>query len=316
MNGGGPCCRSMPMMGTIVTIEAPYAGTDLSRIERRRQAISRAFEWFANVEASCSRFDPESELRQLSARVGRPVPVSDLLYQAVQFALALAERTSGAFDPAIGHVMEDRGFNREYSTGALIRSSVERDSHATFRDVRLDPGRKAITLQRSLVLDLGAVAKGMAVDLAARELQEFEDFSIDAGGDLYLGGCNASGEPWCIGIRHPRRDGEIIDVVRVSDLAVCTSGDYERRNPDGNREHHIMHPETGASPRETASVTVLGPNAMLADAVATAVFVLGPAQGIELLNDLELDGLIISPALERYETAGMKDYRIGSPAVL
>jgi thiamine biosynthesis lipoprotein len=303
-------------MGTIVTIEAPYAGTDSSGIERRRQAISRGFDWFASVEARCTRFDPGSELMQLTAQVGRPVRVSDLLYQAVQFALALAERTGGAFDPAIGHVMEDRGFNREYSSGALIRSSIQSGSHATFRDVQLDPDRQAITLRRPLVLDLGAVAKGMAIDLAAKELQEFEDFSIDAGGDLYLGGRNAKGEPWCIGIRHPRRDGEIIDVVRVSDRAVCTSGDYERRNPDEHGEHHIMHPETGTSPRETASVTVLGPNAMLADAVATAVFVLGPTQGMELLNNLELDGLIISPELQRYETAGMRDYRIGSPAVL
>jgi thiamine biosynthesis lipoprotein len=77
-----------------------------------------------------------------------------------------------------------------------------------------------------------------------------------------------------------------------------------------------MHPDTGNSPRETASVTVLGPNAMLADAVATAVFVLGPTQGMDLLNELELDGLIVSPELQLYETAGMKDYRIGTPAIL
>ena len=78
------------------------------------------------------------------------------------------------------------------------------------------------------MLDLGAVAKGMAVDAAARELAVCGDFAIDAGGDLYLGGVNRNGEPWRVGIRHPRRDGELIEAVTVSDRAVCTSGDYER----------------------------------------------------------------------------------------
>ena len=253
---------------------------------------------------------------QLANQAGRPVPVSDLLFQAVQFALALAARTDGAFDPAIGHVMEERGINREYSTGNVVRSSIDSRVRATFRDVKLDPDLKTVTLLRPLILDLGAVAKGMAIDLAAQELREFENFSIDAGGDLYLGGLNAEGEPWRIGIRHPRLDDEIIDVLRVSESAVCTSGDYERRHPNETSEHHIVDPDTGTSPSKTASVTVVGPNAMLADAVATAVFVLGPTEGIELLNDLGLDGLIISPALDRYETAGMKGYRIGNRAVL
>ena len=312
----GPCCRSVPLMGTIVTIEVPYAGDDPSEIELRRQAVARGFDWFAYAETHCTRFDSRSELMELSKQVGRPVPVSDLLFQAVQFALTLAASTDGAFDPAIGHEMEDRGFNREYRTGKVVRSSVDSSARATFRDVELDADLKTITLLRPLVLDLGAVAKGMAIDLAAQELRQFENFSIDAGGDLYLAGLNTEGEPWRIGIRHPRLDGEIIDVLGVSDRAVCTSGDYERRHPNESSEHHIVDPGTGTSPSETASVTVVGPNAMLADAVATAVFVLGPTQGIALLNDLGLDGLIISPGLDRYETAGMKEYRIGNPAVL
>ena len=94
--------------------------------------------------------------------------------------------------------------------GRSIRTDLEPGCSVSYRDVRLDPDRKTITLLRPLILDLGAVAKGLAIDLAARELRPFENFAVDAGGDLYLGGCSANGEPWSIGIRHPRRDNELI----------------------------------------------------------------------------------------------------------
>src|SRR5689334_10735631 len=141
----GPCRRSVPLMGTIVTIEVPYAGDDPSEIDSRRQAVARGFDWFAYVETQCTRFDSGSELMQLAKQVGRPVPVSDLLFQAVQFALALAAKTGGAFDPAIGHVMEERGFNRQYSTGNVVRSSIDSSVRATVRDVELDPDLKTAT---------------------------------------------------------------------------------------------------------------------------------------------------------------------------
>jgi thiamine biosynthesis lipoprotein len=158
-------------------------------------------------------------------------------------------------------------------------------------------------LRRPLTLDLGAVAKGLAVDAAARELAPFQDFAINAGGDLYLGGANPQGTPWAVGIRHPRRDRELIASLRVSNQAVCTSGDYERHAPDGG--HHILDPRTGRSAHTVASATVVADGALLADALATAAFVLGPKDGIDLLNRMGVDGLIVTPELERYETRGL-----------
>jgi thiamine biosynthesis lipoprotein len=156
------------------------------------------------------------------------------------------------------------------------------------------------------------VVKGLAVDTAARELRPFRDFAIDAGGDLYLGGSNPQGAPWCVGIRHPRRDRELIDSLRVSNKAVCTSGDYERQTPaDVSRSHdaghHILDPRTGESPHSVASVTVVAPGAMLADALATAAFVLGPEEGMSLLNRMGVEGLIVTPELERHQTRGFRD---------
>jgi thiamine biosynthesis lipoprotein len=240
--------------------------------------------------------------------VGVRVPVSTILFEAVQFALAVAEESDGAFDPTVGYAMESLGFNREYRTGQTIRTPVDSNGSVSYRDVRLDAERQTITLLRPLILDLGAVAKGLAVDLAVRELQSFKNFAINAGGDLYLGGCNSTGEPWSIGIRHPRKDGELIHSIRVSNRAVCTSGDYEKRTAANEQGHHILDPRTRSSANAVASVTVIAPTAMLADALATAAFVLGPADGIRLFHRLGVDGLIISPTLELYATRGFREY--------
>jgi FAD:protein FMN transferase len=300
--------RTVTLMGTFVTIHVVGHESDPQSTMHREEAVERAFGWFCRVEECCTRFEAQSELTQLATQVGVPVRVSTILYEAVQFALAVAEESEGAFDPTVGYAMETRGFNREHRTGKTIRTALDSSIPVSYRDVRLDADRKTITLLRPMILDLGAVAKGLAVDLAARELQPFQNFAIDAGGDLYLGGCNPDGQPWSIGIRHPRSDNELIHALRVSNRAVCTSGDYERRSAAEEQGHHILDPRRGSSANAAASVTVIAPTAMLADALATAAFVLGPADGIQLFDRLGVDGLIISPALERYATRGMRDY--------
>lgn len=284
-------------MGTVVTIQVASEGAEA--------AVERAFGWFHEIEARCTRFQAGSELMRLSGQVGVPVAASPILYEAVRFALLVAEESGGAFDPTVGHRMETRGYNREHRSGKLIRTAMACEGDVCYRDVELDPDRRTILVRRPLTLDLGAVAKGLAVDTAARELEPFEDFAIDAGGDLYLGGLSPQGEPWSIGIRHPRRSDEMIARLRVSNQAVCTSGDYERRASIPGPEHHILDPRTGASPPAVASATVVAPGAMLADALATAAFVLGPEEGIRFLTRMGVEGLIVTPELERYETQGL-----------
>jgi FAD:protein FMN transferase len=287
--------RTETVMGTLVTIQVVRPGAG--------DAIDRAFGWFHEIEARCTRFNPDSELMKLTGQPGVPVPASAILFEAVRFALLIAEESGGAFDPTIGHLMESRGFNREHRTGTAIHTAIPSGDPATYRDVELEPERRTITLHRPLTLDLGAVAKGLAIDTAARELASFQDFAIDAGGDLYLAGCNPHGLPWTVGIRHPRLEGELIASLHVSNQAVCTSGDYERPAPAGEG-HHILDPRTGASPHAVASATVVAPGAMLADALATAAFVLGPEEGIPFLDRMGVQGLIVTPQLERYETRG------------
>lgn len=248
-------------MGTIVTIHVLQSDSDA--------AIQRAFGWFHEIESRCSRFRGESELMQLSSQLGVPVPVSPIVFEALRFAIMVSEESGGAFDVSAGR----------------------------FREIALDPERQTVTFRSAVELDLGAVAKGLAVDMAARELDAFEDFAIDAGGDLYLSGCNPEGSPWSVGIRHPRAESGLLCSLHVSRQAVCTSGDYERGA-------HILDPRTRVPAAKTASATVIADRAMLADALATAAFVLGPVEGIPFLERMGVEGLIVTPELDRYQTKG------------
>lgn len=291
----GGSVRTEVLMGTVVSISVLARGADAE--------VEQAFEWFRRVEAACSRFNPSSELMQLVSRVGIPTPASPILYETVQFALAVAAETGGAFDPTMGAAMETRGFTREYSTGERRGGRVAGDASVSYRDVELDAERRTITICRPMILDLGAVAKGLAVDTAAQALARFEDFVVDAGGDLFLSGRNSEGEPWSVGIRHPRLHDAMIETLRISNRAVCTSGDYERMDDAGARAPHIVDPRTHEDATAAASVTVIAPTAMLADALATTAFVLGPREGVAMLERAGVQGVIYSAALERFATA-------------
>lgn len=304
--------QTAALMGTTVTIHVVGAEAD----EARKASIARAFEWFRRVEECCTRFDRRSELMRLTERVGEAVSVTPLLFEAVRFALEVARASDGAFDPTVGHLQEKRGFNRHYLTGDTVNSNLGPDyaedssgNLASYRSVRLNKARRTITLLRPLVLDLGAVAKGFAVDLAARELAAFAGAAVDAGGDVYARGVSSSGGPWRIGIRHPRSPGQLIDIVVVSNSAVCTSGDYECPAAESDAGHHIIDPRTGNSPDAFASLTVIAPTAMAADALGTAAFVLGPSRGLTFLGEQGINGVGITRTLQSVETPGFSRYR-------
>jgi thiamine biosynthesis lipoprotein len=288
--------RTEVLMGTLVTIEVVPPGAE--------RAIERAFEWFRTIEAVCTRFDAESELNRLAAQPGIPVAASPILFEAIQFALHVAEESGGAFDPTVGLHLHRRGFDREHRTRRRLTPPPDAvDDDVSYRDVVVDAEQRTVTVRRPLMLDLGAVAKGLAIDTAARELQAFQHFAIDAGGDLYLAGENADGAPWSVGIRHPRATDAMIASVRVRDAAVCTSGDYERPAVAGEG-HHLIDPRSGESATSVASVSVIADSAMLADALATAAFVLGPADGPAFLERLGVAGLSITPDLQCTRTSG------------
>jgi thiamine biosynthesis lipoprotein len=300
-----PAVATTVRMDTMITIHAAATSDDAVF-----QAMARrAFAWFDEVERVCSRFDPNSEVMQLAPLAGTPVRVSPILAETLGFALEVARMTRGAFDPTIGVALERRGFNRHYVTGNRVSTTFAGERAPTYRDVQLDRQNQTVTLRRPLVLDLGAVAKGFAIDLAARELRSIEHFSIDAGGDIFAAGHGPTSDRWRIGIQHPRDPDAVFDTLAVSDVAVCTTGDYERRVPDTSEEHHVIDARTGTSPQSLASVTVVAPNAMLADALSTAAFILGAECGSRLLQQQGLVGLFVSSDLRSVQTPGFGQFK-------
>jgi thiamine biosynthesis lipoprotein len=293
-------------MDTTVTVRIVAPPED----PRATAAAAEAFAWFAEVEARCSRFDPGSELRALAEHPGEPFPASPVLFEAMRFACAVAEQTGGAFDPAIGARQQARGLDRNYRTGRAepwTDPSPAPAEEATWRDIALDPNSRTITLKRPLLPDLGAVAKGMAVDLAARAIAgAFSDFVVDAGGDLFASGMSPSGEPWRVGLRHPRLPGAVAAVLQVAGAAVCSSGDYLREAAGG---HHILDPLHGQAATEAIACTVVAPSAMMADALATAAFVLGPRAGVSWLQAQGVEGMLTAPDLSQHATAGFARLR-------
>jgi thiamine biosynthesis lipoprotein len=285
-------------MDTVINVQV--VGSSAAACERR---LGRALGWFHHVERICSRFEEGSEVRRLARRTGRPVAVSPVLFAALRFAVTLAQLTDGAFDPTVGAEMERRGFDRNYRTGRRVSTPAVRPGAASYRDIALDERRKTVLLRRPILLDLGAVAKGLAVDLAARELDGLPGFAIDAGGDVYVRGVAPAGDLWRVGIRHPRREGALWGVVRLRRGAVCTSGSYARRLPHAG--HHLLDARTRGASDGVVSATVIAPTAMAADALASAAFVLGPQRGLQLLEREGVVGLLLTPTLRAYRTRGV-----------
>ncbi len=293
--------RTSTLMGTVVSIRVNLPDTWKSTRVAAKAAIAEGFHWFAQVEGTCSRFEPQSELSALSQIVGAPMPVSELLFELLQFAVGVAARSDGAFDPTVGGAMSARGFTHHYRTGAEYAPEEPADERASYRDLVLSIDDRTVTLLRPLILDLGAIAKGMAIDLAATALQGFESFCVDAGGDVAVGRVNAAGAPWSVGIKHPRAPTTLIATVSASDMAVCTSATYERG------EHLVDPREPGNTQGERTndallSATVVAPSAMVADALSTAAFVLGAVEGIALLEREGVHGLLVCHDLSTVTT--------------
>jgi thiamine biosynthesis lipoprotein len=271
-------------------------------------AIHRAFEAFRCVEETCSRFDPESELSSLTRQIERPMKVSPILFEAIRFAWEVAHLTQGVFDPTIGHTMESYGFNRHYLTGQISNFSIDKAASISYLDIVLDESEQTVMLLKPLVLDLGAVAKGLAIDLAQKELNGFEGIMINAGGDIFVGGLNEREEPWLVGIQHPSHKDDIICALKLTNAAICTSGSYERVSSKTVNSHHLIDPLSGKSVHHMVSCTVIAPYAMMADAFSTAAFILGSEKGLAQLENVGLDGLCILNSLEMHMTKEMKGY--------
>ncbi len=268
--------RTIPLMGTIAEIQIVH-GDERFAVDAIDAAISE-LRW---VESTMTRFRSDSDIGRANLGAGRDaVRVTAESGAVIATALRVALVSDGRFDPAIGAASELWDVLNRHEPPAADR--VERlAARNMWRkvDVSADAGSDGALVRfndSDLRLDLGAIAKGYAIDRAADVLRRrgVRHAIITVGGDLYALGRSPEGEPWTVGIRSPHDRDELVSTLHVSDRAVATSGDYERFfSWRGHRYHHLIDPLT-AAPRSTSfhSATVLADHCMDADAAATAVF--------------------------------------------
>ncbi|MCX7973076.1 MAG: FAD:protein FMN transferase, partial [Candidatus Aminicenantes bacterium] len=189
-------------------------------------------------------------------------------------AKKIYEDSEGAFDLTVGILAEIWGF-RSKSYRLPEKEEITRALKFVGMD-KIKEEETSLNIPEGIILDWGGIAKGWGVDqafLALKEIGINQGF-INAGGDLICWGKNPENKAWRIGLKHPRRSG-FLGVIEISDLAVATSGDYQRFfEVQGQRYHHIFNPQTGYPARGKQSVTVIGPKTTICDALATAIFVL------------------------------------------
>jgi thiamine biosynthesis lipoprotein len=293
-------------MDTIAEIKV--VGDDGKKIKR---AIQDAFKKMRYIESVMNFYDPNSETSKINKYAGKKyVEVSYEMCEILQEALKYSKLTDGAFDVTIGSLSKLWNFGSA-KVPPPKEDIIDNTLLVNYRDLKLNINRREILLTREgMKIDLGGIAKGYAVEQAAKVLKDAgcKNFLINLGGNIKAVGTNPWGMPWKIGVRHPRQKGNILTVLKLhGNMAVATSGDYERYFIyEGHRYHHILDPKSGYPVSNGCiSVTIITASAFIADILSTAVFVLGHKAGMDLIDELEgVEGIIVTDH-ETFLSAGI-----------
>ncbi len=255
-----------------------------------------------SLEGVLSRTREDTDIAKLNAADGAPVTLSDEGAKLLSTALDLSAATNGAYDPTVAPLTDLWGIGTEHEQvpaqsdiDAALKTVGTQHVHISGDSVQLDRGSK---------IDFGGIAKGYAADLCADILKDADaDGLLVLGGNIYAVGTN-EGKDWNIGIADPDEPSDTVAAVAVHDMSVVTSGDYERYfEQDGVRYHHIFDPATGyPAASGLRSVTVIDENSTRADALTTALFVMGADEGRAYCEDNGIAAVFITSDRQVFTT--------------
>jgi thiamine biosynthesis lipoprotein len=303
-------------MGTSYSVKLVAPGANLDRQALGAKLSARLDE----INGTMSTYLPDSELSRFNTRNSTDwETVSKELCNLVSDALVLSDRTGGAFDVTVGPLVNLWGFGpdgnvaRPPADDAIAKERLRTGFEKLHADCDLPALRKD---RADVYIDLSALAKGYAVDQSAEllEIHRVTNYLVEIGGELRVRGHNASNELWAIAVEKPEHGArDVQSIVRLTNTAVATSGDYRNYFEfEGRMYSHTIDPRTGRPvAHEAASVTVVDHSAAAADALATALLVLGPEAGFEFATR---DGIAASFLLRT--DAGIEQRTTGEFAAL
>lgn len=273
--------------------------------------IQKAFEEIKRVTSLMNDYDPWSEVGTLN-RKGE-LSVSPEVREVILKAIYFSKVTKGAFDITVGPLVRlwrKMGSEKRLPTSKELKQAL---SLVGYNGVKIQD-EKVFFEKKGMRIDLGGIAKGYAVDRAIEALKKegVKNALVNAGGDMYCLGEGPHGK-WKVGIQHPRKDREVVGVIEVSNRGVATSGDYRRYYIiKGKRFGHIINPFTGWTVQNNPmSVTIISSDCTSADALATGVFVLGPVEGLNLIENLSgVEGMIISEGMRIKKSSGWYRFEV------
>jgi len=274
------------LMGTIVHIDVCQ---DVQNTQEGMAAYKAAWERLKDIAWRMNVLDERSDVARINNSTGDPVLIGADTYMVLKHSQKYSRNTKGAFDITVWPLINLWKQSAKSNTLPTIEQIQKAQRAIGSNNIQLLPNNLVKRINPGTKIDLGGIAKGYAIDEVARIFRGYGilSFFIDAGGDIYVGGQNCSGKPWRVGIRDPRDRSTILNIVEVVDSAVTTSGNYEKYYTIANeRWSHIIDPHSGFPQRNVISATVIAPTAMEADALATALCVLGGKPGTEFMNML------------------------------
>ncbi len=293
-----------PAMGTKVTIAA-YSTPSLDE-PALRAAITLALAEVRRLEGLMTTWRDDSDVSRINAAAGgAAVQVGPETLAVIEKSVWIASRSEGTFDITFDAMRGLWKFDEGAEGRVPARADVERlRKLIDWKAITVDATASTVKLGRAgMRMSLGGIAKGYAVDAAARILDaaKVPAFFVQAGGDLYVRGTKPDGAPFKVGVRDPRGgEADFFATLEVQDHAFSTAGDYERSFIEGGRRyHHIIDPRTGYPATASRSVTVWAKDAFVADAIDDAVFILGPQKGLALVESLDGVGAVVVDAANR-----------------
>ncbi len=258
--------------------------------------------WFEEWEKALSRFRPDSELSQLNNSSGVAFPASAILWEVILAALQAARSSGGLVAPNMLRSLERAGYDRSFDQLRLQQKVAapevlekEQDQGVDWRDIDLDEARKTILIPPGMKIDLGGIAKGWAAQTAAQRLGEIGPSLVDAGGDIAVSDFRADGTPWQVAVADPLHVEDSLGTLMLGPGGVATSGvDYRLWLQNGVWKHHIIDPRTSEpAVTDLASVTVIAPDLLQAEAGAKTILIKGSQEGLDWIEDsFPLAGLL------------------------